>query len=311
MPAYNVEKYVGQALEAILRQTYAHIEIIAVNDGSTDKTRRILLEYAGRDKRLSVIDQPNRGLSAARNAGFAAAKGEYLCIIDSDDLMLPQKIESHFGFLEQHRTADIAYSRLYLFVDGTTRLYTRSLRTPDDAHIFTTLLQHGNFISPNTVFFRRSVLDRFGGFDENLRACEDIDYWLSLSQKGANFLFQDEYLTLGRMRKGSLTTDGVLIYSTLVTVFEKYIVRSSNAFLTYLKYPYYLRSRLLLWISKIRKSRSEGKNVAAEARQSAVSMFADTFFSLLYKMKFRLTFKKARTASVRNFLAAIQSLSTT
>ena len=85
VPVYNVEKYLNECIDSIIAQTYSNIEIILVNDGSTDASGKICDEYAEKDGRIKVIHQVNAGLSAARNAGMAVATGEYLYFVDSDD----------------------------------------------------------------------------------------------------------------------------------------------------------------------------------------------------------------------------------
>lgn len=89
VPVYNVEDYVGECLESICGQDYADIEIVCVNDGSTDGSRDVLAQWQERDDRIMVVDQPNKGLSAARNTGVALASGDYLCFVDSDDKLEP------------------------------------------------------------------------------------------------------------------------------------------------------------------------------------------------------------------------------
>lgn len=85
LPVYNVAKYLRQCLDSLVYQTYANIEIIAVNDGSTDESKSILQEYASKDSRITVVNQLNQGLSEARNAGLSYVRGEYICFVDSDD----------------------------------------------------------------------------------------------------------------------------------------------------------------------------------------------------------------------------------
>ena len=85
VPVYNVEKYLKQCLDSILVQTFSNIEIICVNDGSTDNSRKILEEYKKRDFRIKIVDKKNGGLSSARNAGMKVATGEFYSFIDSDD----------------------------------------------------------------------------------------------------------------------------------------------------------------------------------------------------------------------------------
>ena len=85
IPVFNVRPYLAKALESVIRQTYSHLEIIVVDDGSTDGSGDICDEFAARDERIKVIHQENRGLSAARNAGLDRAAGEYIAFLDSDD----------------------------------------------------------------------------------------------------------------------------------------------------------------------------------------------------------------------------------
>jgi glycosyltransferase involved in cell wall biosynthesis len=93
VPVYNVEKYLPKCLDSLLNQTYTHTEVVAVNDGSTDDSLQILREFAYKDKRVKIVDKPNGGLPSARNAGVAAATGEYIWHVDSDDYAEPDSLE--------------------------------------------------------------------------------------------------------------------------------------------------------------------------------------------------------------------------
>ena len=97
IPVYNVEKYVGRCLDSVLGQTFTDWEAVCVNDGSPDRSRGILAEYAERDSRIKIIDKPNGGLSDARNAGMRNASGEYVVFLDSDDFIHPQTFEISYA----------------------------------------------------------------------------------------------------------------------------------------------------------------------------------------------------------------------
>ena len=107
VPVYNVEEYLERCVDSILRQTYTNLEVILVDDGSTDNCPQICEQYASFDKRVRVIHQSNGGLFAARNAGIDAAKGEYLSFIDSDDFISEDMYTSLYGNLKKY-DADIA-----------------------------------------------------------------------------------------------------------------------------------------------------------------------------------------------------------
>lgn len=311
IPAYNVENYVSQTLETIIRQTYHNMEIIIVNDGSTDGTEKIIQEYAKKDNRIIIFNQINKGLSAARNSGLKIAKGEYLCIFDADDIMMPEKIELQFNLLEDNPLGDFVYSKVLYFTTGVDDVYIRDLSTPNGATaVYKTLLRYGNFISPNSVFFKRSVFEKFGGFDENLRSSEDFDYWLHLAQNDVNILHLDKYLTLCRGRKDSLTSDSVTMYSSVISVFEKHIFKSKNKFLSKIMYPQYIKNKLLFYFSIIKRPKSKTKNESVfknSNRFLSLNYFASNLFIFLRKIKFLLTFKKIDNKKIKDYLIFIES----
>lgn len=288
IPAYNIEKHISQAIESVIGQSYKNIEIIMVNDGSTDGTEKIIQHYAKKDGRIIILNQSNGGVSAARNYGFRIAKGEYFCILDADDIMMPEKIKSQIDFLEQNPSADLTYSKVYYFFDGTYDIYRHDLATVSGDAVYKQLLKYGNFIYTGTVCFKRSVFDSFGGFDARLRSAEEFDYWLFLADKGVNFLYQDKYLTLCRSRENGLSSDSVTMYSTAVTVFEKHI--SKNKFLSKITSFQYLKARLLLSFSKLRKQK-----------------YFNRLFALLRKLKFLLTFKKVTDKKLKEYLITLES----
>ena len=105
VPVYNVEKYLRPCVESILEQTYKNIEVILVNDGSTDKSKAICLELAEKDKRISYYEKANSGLSDTRNVGLEKAKGEYIAFVDSDDLLAPNAVRTLYELCRKYDTA--------------------------------------------------------------------------------------------------------------------------------------------------------------------------------------------------------------
>jgi len=118
VPVYNVEKYVGECLESLLNQTFSNIEIICVNDGSTDNSSAVLKHYAEKDSRIIIIDQKNGGLSAARNAGLAYAAGKYILFLDSDDFITDNTLEKLYGTSEKENL-DILYFGVQNYFENT------------------------------------------------------------------------------------------------------------------------------------------------------------------------------------------------
>lgn len=221
IPAYNVGKYIAQTLDSILAQTYKNIEVIVVDDGATDNTKEIIEKYIKNKSFIKLISQKNKGLAGARNTGLKHAAGEYICIFDSDDIMLPNKIEKQVEFLEEHQECDLAYSNIYHFIDNNPNK-TYLWKLPQySLNAYRNLLLHGNYINPNSVLFRRSVYDKYGGFDESIRSAEDWDYWLKISYNKIKFGYLPDFLTMYRMRDNNLSADRVTMYSTALSVLEK------------------------------------------------------------------------------------------
>ena len=109
MPVYNVEKYLPACLNSLLAQTFSDFELICVNDGSTDSSAQILADFAAKDKRIKIINQPNKGLSAARNTGFAHAQADWIYFIDSDDAAHPQLLEIAYTAAQKYQADMVCF----------------------------------------------------------------------------------------------------------------------------------------------------------------------------------------------------------
>ncbi len=121
IPVYNVEKYLNKCMDSIITQTFKDIEIICVNDGSTDKSRQILEEYKNRDSRIKIVDKENGGLSSARNAGMKVATGDYYAFIDSDDWIDKTMFEKMYKNITE-LNSDIAICAVNLFDDSKSQI---------------------------------------------------------------------------------------------------------------------------------------------------------------------------------------------
>lgn len=200
IPSYNASAYVKEAIDSALAQTHKDIEIIVVDDGSTDDTKQILEPYI-RSNKIHYIYQANKGLSGARNTGIKAARGEYVALLDADDLFLPEKIEKQVEHLETHPNCDVSYCDLYHFNDREPdNLLKLNYRYYSGKDVLPNLLKQ-SFIAPVTVVFRKSVFARFGLFDEAMRQyAEDLEFWLRLTYGGAQICFLPEILAKLRLR---------------------------------------------------------------------------------------------------------------
>lgn len=201
--AYNGEQYVAQAIESALNQTYSNIEVIVVNDGSTDRTPEIVKSYLD-DKRVIYFSQPNKGISGARNKAFELSHGGYITFLDSDDFYAPTKVEEEVNFLESHPECGAAYCRVLSFYTDVPETMYHYRRPMPSGNIFGDLLRH-QFINPGVVMMRREVFVSERGFNPDFRDAEDWDLWRRLSYRGVKFGFINRELHYNRMHRESLS----------------------------------------------------------------------------------------------------------
>ncbi|WP_428566800.1 MAG: glycosyltransferase family 2 protein [Solidesulfovibrio sp. DCME] len=174
IPTRDRAGLVGRAVASALAQTHAPLEVIVVDDGSTDDTAAVLSAVA--DPRLTMVRlDPGRGVSAARNAGLAVARGAYVALLDSDDAWLPQKTARQLAFMRQRGLA-ISQTR-EIWMRGGKRVNPGKAQAKPDGFFFELALTRC-LVSPSTVMFTREFHEEVGGFDESLPACEDYDLWL-------------------------------------------------------------------------------------------------------------------------------------
>jgi glycosyltransferase involved in cell wall biosynthesis len=168
---------VAEAVASVQTQTWRDFELIVVDDGSTDATRESLAAF-GPELRLLRLAR-RRGVSAARNLGLQAARGEWLAFLDSDDLWLPEKLERQMGFLDEQPQTLICQTE-EIWVRRGRRVNPPQTHRKAAGRIFLRSLERC-LISPSAVVLHRRLLEETGGFDENLPAAEDYDLWLRLS----------------------------------------------------------------------------------------------------------------------------------
>jgi glycosyltransferase involved in cell wall biosynthesis len=205
MPVFNVAPFVRSAADSVLKQTLDDLELIVVDDGSTDGSAEALA--AVQDPRMRVIQQANAGSSAARNTGIQQAFGRYIAFIDGDDLWLPKKLSTHLEFMEQHPQVDLTFS-LSSVVDEKGNPTGRASRRVKGFVSFQQLLIENVVANGSSVVLRRVALDRAGHFDVTLQSAVDHDVWLRVALgRPANVYCIPRVLTLYRLRAGQITGD--------------------------------------------------------------------------------------------------------
>ena len=204
---FNHGRVLAEAIDSALSQTLDPVEVVVVDDGSTDDTPTVLARY---DARIRVLRQPNRGLAAARNAGLAATRGTYVAFLDADDVLAPAKLAEQVALLERAPTVGWTYCDVLIETVATGARVMASERfgyrsRALDGWLFPELI-HGNFIPAIAPLVRRAALDVVGGFDERLTALEDWDLWLRLALS-AEARYSPAVLATYRIQPGGMSED--------------------------------------------------------------------------------------------------------
>ena len=199
-PAYNAEKYIGEAIESVQAQTHKDWELIIVDDGSTDKTADTVRRYAAKDARITLIQQENKKMASARNAGIRAAKGKYIAFLDADNIFFPEKLGLQVGHLESDMSCDVSYGNIHHFfgADKSARYASGSEHVLGSEDQFRELLWR-NSINVLSVLIRKSAFDRWGLFVEGWHACDEHYVWLNFAYHGAKFCHHPELVGLLRL----------------------------------------------------------------------------------------------------------------
>jgi len=178
IPTYNRCDRLTGAIESVLQQTYAPLELIVIDDGSTDGTADLLKGYGDG---IRVIRQENRGVSGARNTGIRAAKGGLIALLDSDDQWLPKKLEHQVAYFQASPRAMVCQTE-EIWIRGGKRVNPKYRHRKFSGMIFEKTLPLC-LVSPSAVMMRASLFQEVGLFDEDLPACEDYDLWLRITWK--------------------------------------------------------------------------------------------------------------------------------
>ncbi|MDO4453078.1 MAG: glycosyltransferase [Eubacteriales bacterium] len=217
VPAYNVEKHIGRCLESIQKQTYPNIEIMVVNDGSTDDTRKVVEQYALEDSRIILINTKNQGVSCARKEGISKAQGEYIGFVDGDDLIDSDMYEILLNNMLAY-DADISHCGYKMcFDDGRIRYFhnTKQTKVQDNVTGLTDLLE-GKLIEPGLCnkLYKKSLLDRMikeNNMDYTVKHTEDLLMNYILFSYSEKAVFADVCKYHYIVRKGSATRNGLNI----------------------------------------------------------------------------------------------------
>ncbi len=207
IPVHNGERYLTQAIESVLAQTFRDFELLIVDDGSTDGSSAIMDRCARRDARIRILSQVNRGVSAAGNLGFEKARGEWVARLDADDLFLPDKLQRQIAFIRRHPDVRIVGTLGYFINHAGSIIGLVNSDGPFTRAEFERTAGRGEpvfFVHSSTLMHRQTVL-AVGGYREQFVQAEDVDLWLRMVEKGHLLLKMPEPLLLYRLHGESLT----------------------------------------------------------------------------------------------------------
>lgn len=225
IPTYNCARYIAEAIDSVLNQTYQDFEIIVVDDGSTDNTKPIVDRYLTKyTEKIYYIFQKNAGVAVARNTGIARAGGKYIALLDADDLWLPDALETMVKVLESDDSVGLVHANLKKITEDGKPLGTFK-REPQylSGCIFEHLFLRKAHIFGNAVLFRKECIDTVGLYDPNLSllGCEDRDLWLRIA-KAYKIQHIDKTIAYYRMRQSGLSRHHLNMMTGRLYVIDKF-----------------------------------------------------------------------------------------
>jgi glycosyltransferase involved in cell wall biosynthesis len=202
IPVFNGARFLGAAIESVLAQSYRPVEIIVVDDGSTDGSG----EVAKRFPSVHCLRQENAGLAAARNAGMALASGEFFAFLDADDLMTPRRLDLQVGYLRDHPDAGCVLGRQELLLEPGAEPPEWAVARAASPDAETDLFGDGAPYSVSVVG-RRVVFERVGGFDARFGMAEDLDWLFRAREAGIPITILDDTVVIRRLHDANMTQD--------------------------------------------------------------------------------------------------------
>jgi glycosyltransferase involved in cell wall biosynthesis len=217
IPAYNAEKTIIDTVNSVLKQTFLDWELIVINDGSTDRTLKLLLGV--NDARLKVYSYPNGGLSLARNRGINLAKGEYISFLDADDLWTPDKLELQLAALKNHPEAGLAYSWIYS-MDEKGESFFPGHSVYLSGNVYAQLLVNNFIVNGSNCLVLRQAIESVGEFDPSMDGTADWDYWLRLAA-GWQFVLVPKFQIFYRASSSAMSTNVEYMEQCILKTIEK------------------------------------------------------------------------------------------
>jgi glycosyltransferase involved in cell wall biosynthesis len=305
IPAYNAMKYLPETVATVFGQTYEDYEVIIVNDGSTDDVALWVTEL--NHPKVKLISQENQGLSGARNTGINHAQGDYVALLDADDLWHPTKLEKQVKLLDQFPEAGLVYTWTAL-MDESGQLTGRFFGAKDEGKVWKKLIEFNVVGCGSVPLIRRICFEQVGLFDRNLRSfVEDWDLWLRMAPY-FDFKVVNEPLVYYRQLPSSASRN----WEAMATSYQIVIEKNFNAAPEEMKY---LKARSsgfmtlnLAW--KPLQGYTPQPKIAAELRRKAIAQYPQIMLSKeFWKLTVLIFLNQWLGAnSYKHFLALIYAL---
>jgi len=220
IPTYNMSKYIAESVNSVLTQTYRHLDVIVIDDGSDDNTK-LAVEPLLSDSRLTYHYQDNSGAPSARNKGVSLARGEFVAFNDADDIWKPEKLQKQVKLFQHDTATGVVYSdRLWIDGDGCEIESPPKYRYRGSAAYRTLIIE--NVVPMSSAVVRRSLLSQVGGFDERFPCGDDWDIWLRLSTH-TSFDYVADALVLHRKWPQQMTRSKLPFAQANFDIYRKWI----------------------------------------------------------------------------------------
>lgn len=224
IPCYNSAKYLRDTIQSILWQTHTNWECILIDDGSTDNSSAIYREFVNKDKRFRYYKQNNSGPTVARNYGIDLSFGSYIQFLDSDDIILPKRLEHCLNVFNKYADVDVVYSDYMTFESsqGYSRILPAKLPYADAIRSFLFENNQTFAVLIHSLTFKAEIMKR-NKFDTKLHShAEDVECWIRIAINGSRFEYLDEILSIYRYTPSSLGSDEVKLMTAKIHVLESY-----------------------------------------------------------------------------------------
>lgn len=215
IPTYNSAHFLSDAIQSVLAQSYEDFEIVVVDDGSHDDTRRVVESFG---ERVRYLHQANAGVAAARNRGIVESSGRYVAFLDADDTWMPSKLQRQWEALQADPNRRLCYAAFVVVDEQLVPIEVRF--SPRQGSALEDLLLRGNVVGSMTVMCERALIDEVGGFDLRLSQCADWDLWIRIAAR-TEFIYLDEPLATYRQHGQNMSRQVRVLENDSLRLLEK------------------------------------------------------------------------------------------